>query len=471
MKYNTLHPTSAHHPDARPVSSTLQLVGQLNARLGLTHADLDNMPGTWRRHRLSENDFNDLKGHYYTAHIYAMTETSASTETPPPDDPHGVARPDDLHGVARYNALLPEHGPLVLPLRARWGTTEYRCIVKNVSVWFFPICNLILFSIEIDDSGNTLSDITAMHAQWKNWSQNYEHNFSTDTLDKLLRPLAELTTDDDLKPSPDGSFKKTLAHLTLDETKMRQYQVVQVDEPTLRDDLLYELATHSTVGVVADTNLKASFKPSDDYFHSIIRDNALSVFSNWKALALNDTFTVLAIDPVFQYSELDFRYFDMLYMRCLVQEYYCFQRNNHYRNEPADKNVAKLSLEIEKMEKYYFYDDFSYDFLPPLLYQGMVRGLGLEGDRRELTLHVKQGVRDAHRKMEEDRRKQNDVTIAIVKLFTIVTVAWTIFLMVKEIAGISDTCPLMALIFLVISLGVTAWLVRPFFKTDKENKQ
>lgn len=437
----------------RAKSSRVVLVGQLNAPAGLKPEDLDGK--VWKRHTLKKREFDSLNKTYYTAHILSMTEAEGEKD-----------RAVDLAEVRRF-IYSPENGNINLPLRKIDYKQneivtlhkEYGCKVRDISVWFFPYTP-VLFSVEIDDSGNALNDITLMHSQWKNWAKQYDDFFGTDKLKKILEPLLKLICDEQ---SP--------AKLTFQDTKLRQYQVIEVDEPTLRDDLLYELATHSRVGLVADNNLHAPFKPSDEYFDSIIRDNSVSVFSNWKALALNDTFTVLAIDGIFMDSELDkdgdgYRYFEMLYMRCLVQEYYCFSRNNDYRENPKKLDAKDIRQEIESMEKYYFYDDLSYEFLPPLMYGAMAKGLGLDGDRRELTERVKQGLielqrreEEKQRKENEERRNRNDKVVSTVKIFAAVTIVATVSQMFAKIVGCLDGCLAYDIATLVFAIVFVVWLL------------
>lgn len=418
-------------------SSRLLLVGQLNAPASLKPADLDGK--VWKRHTLCMKEFDSLNKTYYTAHIQAMAEVK------------GVVRPEGMPQMYRYDLRLRHR------LRRCGIFKDYRASIKRVSVWFFPN-GINLFSIEIDDSGMELASLTLMHRWWKCWSQGKYECFGTKRLEKKLEPLAKLTS-------------SGIGHLTFQDTKLRQYQVIEVDEPTLRDDLLYELATHSKVGLVADNNLHAPFKPSDEYFNSIIRDNSVSIFSNWKALALNDTFTVLTIDGIFMDSELDkdgdgYRYFEMLYMRCLVQEYYCFSRNNDYREKPDRVDADKMDREIETMEKYYFYDDLSYDFLPAMMYNAMVKGLGLEGDRRELVEHVKQAMKELQRienekrrKDNEERRNRNDKVVSTVKIFAAVTIVATVSQMFAKIVGCLDGCLAYDIATLVFAIVFVVWLL------------
>ena len=196
---------------------------------------------------------------------------------------------------------------------------------------------------------------------------------------------------------------------------MRQYQLLETD--TLSDELLYEIGSFSPIGVVSQTDLKTTYKPSTKYYEQIIKENSLSVFSNWKALALNDSFTVLTIDDFFEINEFQ-ENFELLYMRCLLGEFFCFDRNNLYR-EVDNIDNEKIEKEIKFMEQHYFFDDMSYDFLPPLMYRAMAKGVGLQTDCEQLTQHVMQSLREA-------RREQNNTAANFVQIFAVFSVFWTI---------------------------------------------
>ena len=329
----------------------------------------------------------------------------------------------------------------------------YPCNIKSVRLWFFKF-GIILFSIEIEEHTDSFSDLTLMHSKWKKWNEEYDA-IHTEELDSLLKPLAQLTPN------------SLASEITFAGTKMRQYQVVESN--VLNDDLLYEIGTFSTIGVVNDENHTRSYKPSDDYYQKIIKENVLSAYSNWKALALNDSFTVMALDDYYSKSEFDeydekgclsdtgYRYFDLLYMRCLFEEFYCFDRNNSYR-EFVDNNSKKIESEkieneIAYMEQHYFFEDMSYDFLPPLMYRAMAKGLNLQRDREQLTQHVKQSLRDARH--ERDNRAVN-----FVQIFAAVSVIWTIREMLIAISKETWSGSMTAILFLIIAMIFTIVLLK-----------
>lgn len=410
--------------------SRVCLAGRLNAIVGLNPKMLDKS-SDWERIKIkkSQDEYNNMKSRYYQSLLQSMIEIDDEVE----------------HSVCHYKMKLPNQSDNLIYLKNDDKEQfYYPCKVKSVRLWFFPY-KLVLFSIDIEESAESFSDITLMHRKWKTWPSNYEE-FHTRELDILLSPLTQLTKNND--PS----------QITYSGTKIRQFQAIETEAltdefevKTIKDELLYELGTFSDIGVVADSNPKRSFKPSTDYYNQIIRDNTLSVYSNWKALALNDSFTVLAIDDFFIKNEFE-EDFELLYMRCLLEEFYCFDRNNLYREGKA-VSPQKIESEIAYMEQHYFFDDMSYDFLPPIMYRTMAKGFDLQKDRDQLIQNVKQALRDA-------RQERNSSAVNFVQIFAIFSVVWTIHEMITKIfpcVGGATSAIIALIIAVVITILLLDW--------------
>lgn len=390
--------------------SRVCLAGRFNAKQGLRHEDLKS--SNWKRIKMSTTEYERMKSVYYSSLLRSMIEIEGEKE----------------QSVYRYEMILPQQRDNLMVLNRKDGQSNYPCTITSIQLWFFPF-EIVLFSAELDENANSLDDLTLMHSKWKKWGVEYNNTilidgqlkdigFHTPTLDEFLEPLVVLTKD------------KNPAKLTFEDTKLRQYQVVQSN--SLQDSLLFEIGTFSSIGVVCDTNICRFSKPADDYFNKIITENTISAYSNWKALALNDSFTVLTVDEVYSNSENNeydddgqlidtgYHYFYLLYMRCLFEEFYCFDRNNLYHEvKDTDIDSKKIESEIAYMEKHYFFDDMSYDFLPPLMYRAMAKGLELQKDREQLTQHVKQALSEA-------RRERNNSAVNFVQIFAVFSVVWTI---------------------------------------------
>lgn len=413
--------------------SRVCLAGRLDAPQGLKPEALSS--SKWNPFEMSDDVFQKLQSTYYPSLLTSMNSVAGYNE--------------QSVSCYRMNITGKSENIILLPKKGNKDNI-YPCIIKDIRLWFFPF-DIILFSIEIEEHTDSFSDLTLMHSKWKKWNDEYD-NFCTEDLNDLLDPLVKLTKS--CSPSK----------ITFAGTKMRQYQVVESN--VLDDDLLYEIGTFSAIGIVKDNNLARAYKPSNDYYQMIVNENVVSAYSNWKALALNDSFTVLALDDYYSLSEFDeydnagnlidtgYRYFDLLYMRCLFEEFYCFDRNNSYRESTDNKiDSGKIEEEIAYMEQHFFFEDMSYDFLPPLIYRAMAKGVNLHEDREQLTHNVKQSLRE--KRHERDNRAVNSVQI-----LAAITVIWTIREMVIAIWPCSGENREIAIFFVIIALVSTFVLLK-----------
>ncbi|MBR1835065.1 MAG: hypothetical protein IJ785_06130 [Bacteroidales bacterium] len=411
--------------------------------------------------------FQDLCTKYYPALIDSMREYEGRGNRP------GFLKPVRQY-VLRLSSETPDAGvTTTMKIVERQQDTvireaDYRCAIHSVQLHFFP-CNFVFFSIEIDDSHTDLNDMTQMHSQWKEPNDSYPF-FTTPQLDTTLKPLLDL-----LPVGPDG--KRLFTH---QGTKARMYQIVQTADTAVQDDLLFEIATFMPIGVVNNTDSlpenKRRLKPSSDYFHRTLQENSVSAFDNWKALALNDSFTVLGCNGFNPYAHCH-HYFPLLYMRCLFEEFFCFDRNDRFRSDldgKTDTDVEQHLNEIHNMDRYYFYDDVSYDFLPSLMLRAMAKGMNLYADRDELVGHIKDSLDEERRRQAEARRRRSDATLLAVQILASASVFVALFNLINGYcdASISER----RLGFFIVLLAIIAlWLMfaypKSWFPFRKSNKK
>lgn len=371
-----------------------------------------------------DKGYNGLCTLYYKAHLDAMLEAK------------DVIRPKFLRSVCHYvHNMENEKGQgreISIPvLKGRYPnktTFEYKFRLCRLHLYFFPL-NFVLFAIEIEDSGTQLDDLTAAHSYLMgSWDSTI---FDNPDLSKSMEPLTSYLSQE--KP----------CRLTKDGNKLKLFQTIKIDTNKIEDELLYEIGTSSPIGCVKD-GLRPDMKPADSYFRNIMDENTVATFDNWKGLALVDSFTMLGKVDSFYENDCNHLYFPLIYLRCLFEKTFCFNRNNAYREDRAGK---KLTWEIEQMEKYYFYDNISYNFQPSLLYQRMAKALGIKEEREELTKQVK-----------EKEEKRFDKILAYVAIFAVFSVVWDICSIFMKAVPCSDS-PLTACLFIMFGIIVACSFV------------
>ena len=149
-------------------------------------------------------------------------------------------------------------------------------------------------------------------------------------------------------------------------------------------------------------------------------------------------------------------YFQLIYLRCMLEKTFCSSRNTHYR---MTEDSLDISEEIKNMERYYFYEKISHNFLPNLIYKAMSIGLELKEEREELSKQVKERAEEERKsrkekeerdveekKLEDEKRKENEEIrfnriLAGVSVFAVISVIWDFCSIVKDAFGFDQNNP------------------------------
>lgn len=407
-----------------------------NDKQNWTQEIIPSSPQEGEKRYKEDRGYNGLCGLYYKAHIDAMLEADGLAQK----------RPEFLQDVHHYYNVVEEEKQNVV-FKAIKDGYDYNIKILRLHIFTFPL-GISLFAIEIDDTGgetgNELNALTMGHFTLSRWAWEWDENFSSDVknaLNSALQPLKSLLVE------------QNLVNLISGGNKLKLFQSIQLEIEEPDDKLLYEIGSSSAIGCINDH--KDRNCPSADYWQQIVKENSVSTFRNWKALALMDSFTILGAVGSFDIDDCNYLYFPLIYLRCIFEKTFCFSRNNAYREDLADES---LTWEIEQMEKYYFYNNISYNFQPNLLYKAMSKGLEVKEEREELTKQVK-----------EKEEKRFDKILAYVAIFAVFSVVWDICsIVMKAIPFFNSSWT--ALFFIIVGVIVAVSFVYKIRNKRHEKK-
>lgn len=395
---------------ATTVYSHAFLVGSFNGNL--KPKDLEH--NGWKHKVLTHEEYVSRLSIYYQSHVDAMLEAE------------GQLKPDFLKDVHHYwvpyvETFKNEKGLEQVSKKGEQvsiniekdnsfekdnSLLNFQFFLCNLHLYFFPF-GITLVAIEIDENeGTDIDNLIMAHQRLINWEENI-NKIADDRFKYFLSPLTNILPDRDLST------------LVKDGNNLKIFQIVQIADSGPNDPLLFEIATFSPIDSVGK---EESYSHSEDYFNKIINENSVSTFYNWKALSLVDSFTVLAGEKFGSWQWVN-HYFPLIYLRCIFEKTFCFSRNNEYRLG-LSKTTKELSKEIKNMEKYYFYNSFSYNFQPNLVYDSMVKGLGIEKEREELSKQIKEKTK------EEEENRRNLITLGL-SVFAVFSIAWDFYSLFK----------------------------------------
>lgn len=397
-------------------------------------SDIRNITKVFGQPVIEDKDNYDfLCSYFHKSHIDAMIEAESQS------------RPRFLKSVRHYSLVIDRAFDFSFYNRdsGRLNVLDgYKMIVKGLHVYCFPL-RITLFAIDIDDSGSSLDDLTFAHSIIRELPSRWE-GFPTE-FKEALNPIKSLV--------PDGNIKGLIAR----GNKLKIFQFALVSPEDWTEGHLYEIATCSPINVVGTTHELA---PSDEYYSSIIKENTIEPFKDWKSLSLTDSYTTLFKtegafdkDMKMKWSGNEIRwinsYYTLIYLRVLVQKTFLSSRNEQYR---LNKSNTHLMRDLTRMEQYYFYDNISYNFLPDMLNKQMEKSMAINEEREELSTQIK----------EKGNKNINALT-GIVSAFAVFSIAYDFYGMVLAITN--NSSPLLPFIIGIVASISIIYLIAHF--TDR----
>lgn len=375
--------------------------------------------GGWVRQVLSEQEYSRLCNIYYESYVDSLVEKSEASSRRKDiysstahyvltADCQCVLRSQEIYREFKRNGALVKEFPL---------PGDFSFTVSRIHLYGFPY-GIVLFAIELDESSVSFDLLTAAHQELRNVN-SYKKWVARGAAAEYLAaiaPLVEVVKDKDSDVMPYGRLVETGG-------KLKLFQIIKTKE--VDDALLYELGCLFKPGIVKEGTDKTC--PSDSYYASVIDNNTLHVFKNWKVLALFDTFTVLGDVGFFQWS----LYFRMIYIHALYQKRLLFDLNQRFRMPSQARGMGKLVNEMMERERYYSFPTISYNFLPQMIYEKACHGLDLESERTQLHKYVEQ----EGRRMETIAEKRTSRMLFALTLLAVASAMYDLTGLVTSVLG------------------------------------
>lgn len=284
--------------------------------------------------------------------------------------------------------------------------------VVDLSFYNAPF-GLCMFSVRVNIIADA-NDITAVTSTLRNL--NFIASGNSDFAVLAFEPILEIYR----KYALNGNENSSYPSLVEFGNKLKVFQIAVVDEDNWEeessDNLLFEMGTLSPVGSCGSNSANAS---SGSYISKVMEDGKVSVFNNWKALSLFDTFTMLGNRiPDSIVDNWVANYFGMLYISELYVKFYLFRLNNDFRLNY--KSADKLLEQFDEFDYSCWFDNVSYNFLPRLIHRSMEKGLDITAEKQRL--YEMMARQNENREKRDDQRMNN--LLFYLTLFTTFSMVW-----------------------------------------------
>jgi hypothetical protein len=374
-----------------PLSAYAIFCGVIRTKKGCL-SEISEIPGLipWQSHLFNDNSINNE---------YSDPSFSRSLKC--------IEELDEYYYPGFVKCLFPGKGAETVsdparsytyPLNTRHSFENKSVIINYIDLFFFPEDHLI-YCFKCTYQDLTLEEIGDLN--------NLIRNKKINELEFVHSVIKSLACDDCLNI---GNKLKMFFCLSHDFTFSPGYD---------SDHLLFDLATCSPIGTSVGEGKKPELKPSAEYYSTLMRNHRISVFDNWTAMSLFDTFTLIHRGPAYNYN-WEFRYFRMLYVHSLFIKTFLAEASKKFYLHKMNENLEE---EFYQFDHHYNFKQISYNFLPQIIYEKIRQGLNVEQEMNDIRIAIEKDhqKRQERREIEEAaNEKKINYVLFIIALLTVI---------------------------------------------------
>lgn len=374
--------------------------------------------------------------------------------------------------------LMRRHVERELELSFRGQTYRYR--VNELMLYQMPM-GMTLFSIRLRMAVTDLNEVTALLSSLRQ-IDHYHSEPQDPFVEAALAPIKWVYDHCVSAPSPD------ISALVENGNKLKIFQVVNAKASDAEmpltayansELLLYQLG--SVARVTSDID---DYSPSDAYLEKVMSESRLSIFRNWQALSLMDTFTILSTEaPAWLVDNWTNCYFRFIYIHSLFVKCFLFRLNKHLRavmtDHPSALRRLLAAIGSEESEIYGLIRTFkqfdrqcrfhkiSYNFLPLEVASAIDRGLCISEELDQLD----QVLEREKQRRDEANDKMVNALLFILSTLTLGSAIWDFSCLLDQMFPYSDYLGSSIIgyrtVALLVLLGLAFVVTRLFQRGEK----
>lgn len=387
-------------------------------------------------------------------------------------DPDSFEYYQKIYYQSYLNNLIPNNHSSVSPAWLRLNKEKNEILKNN------PTFNIqsILFSIEdvfihlfediygvfsirikLSKTSLTISDISNLINQFRGIVENKQANFHTESDNPIYYNTSNFIDQLIFNGSNQSINWQQFT------PNLKTYLCVDLTCPPPSDekelnDLLYDLGSVAPIGSAKGSGDNLIYQPSNDFYKHLINNHSISIFKNWKALCVLDTFTRISFN-LWEHEKThamwEKEYFN-LYAYCLFAKFYLFDINS----TSTGINQKDRKRFLDYIAKYNL-SHISYKFIQNKLYQKVMASLEIEQEFNQLEQKIER-INTLYTE-EEAEKKELESTITnaigfIIALIGIISIWQALDGIINN--GISNSeIKSLLIIVLLFSLGY-GWIKR-----------
>jgi hypothetical protein len=202
--------------------------------------------------------------------------------------------------------------------------------------------------------------------------------------------------------------------------QLKCYIQIDLKEEIPEEEMDYLLFDMGNIALIGSSKGKGVFAPSENYFKEQIANNKISVFRNWSALALYDTFTRISMNFPDRFRSWEYDYFN-LYIHCLYIKFFMYLTNSQLSDVTVvSKRTEKIRDKFIEFINDYHHSHISYKFLPDLLQDKMMFSLEIQSEIERMETKIMR----INEHFQERREKSFNIALIIITLLSVFSVLY-----------------------------------------------
>ncbi len=199
----------------------------------------------------------------------------------------------------------------------------------------------------------------------------------------------------------------------------KSYTIIDMDDTGQASDidhLLYDFGNMSELGSASGIGVYA---PSEGYFEEQMENNKISVFKNWSALCLFDTFTRISFNMKDNFKVWEYDYFN-IYINTLYIKSFMYLTNTELSDvTKATKQTSEIKDKFVEFINDYYLSHISYKFLPNLLYNKILYAMEIHTEIEKMETKI-QRINESFQKKREITLNKALAVIIFLSLFSVI---------------------------------------------------
>ncbi|PLX11350.1 MAG: hypothetical protein C0594_03740 [Marinilabiliales bacterium] len=293
--------------------------------------------------------------------------------------------------------------------------------IEFIDLYLFPFqIGMFSLKLHINQDKSTLGEISDFLNSIRHLSAKIQHSESKEC------SLKEYVEAHILHPLDQGH------DWDIYNPQLKSFIMIDLDQEYEQEELNRILFDIGNVSIIGSAKGIGMFAPSDEYYNEQMNRNKISVFRNWSALSLFDTFTRISMNFPDKFNTWEYDYFN-IYIHSLYIKFFLYLTNTELSDvTSADKTTETTRNQFIEFINDWHHSHISYKFLPDLIQDKLLDSLEIHSEIERMEIKV----RRINEHFQEKREKTMNFVLTLITLLNVIPLLYTI-----SIWGISMGTP------------------------------